>query len=174
MPPPDGHVSLWYGYEPEVDIPMGPNSWYKVFGDGKGGVKCRAEADTTSASAGEIARHCMVRVDAVRQMPNGKVRCRVVEVKGPNKTEDVPAQPPVWSSMKMLDCESKACGHCHNCDDAKLPSENAAERDALAAAAAAALEQMKAEHDAEMATQAEKMQSEIDEAKASSEVLMDL
>jgi mannose/fructose-specific phosphotransferase system component IIA len=38
--------------------------------------------------------------------------------------------------------------------------------------AKAALEQMKAEHDAEMATQAEKMQSEIDEAKASSEVLV--
>jgi len=41
---------IYYGEEENVEIDIGPNMWYLVLGDGKGGCKLRQKPEYSSAS----------------------------------------------------------------------------------------------------------------------------
>ena len=97
---------LWYGTQPMKEISMGPNAWYTVEGDGKGGSKLRQEAEYSSAEAGEAQRLSIVRVDKVKELANGKLRAHICEVKKGSGRPCVG-----WCAAKMLICETKAAQH---------------------------------------------------------------
>jgi len=76
---------------------MGPNSWFTVMGDGKGGAKLRKEASYTSAGAGEAKLGGTVRIDLATQLPNGKLRFHICE----------PKDQAGWASSPMVKCQTE-------------------------------------------------------------------
>jgi hypothetical protein len=95
-----------YGAVMQVPIDMGPDAWYTVHGDGKGGgAKLRAEAAFKSAKAGTAPVGTEVRVDLVEDVGENKLRAHICE----------PAECVGWTTVHLLRCRSKQCGRCVDC-----------------------------------------------------------
>ena len=108
---------MHYGYQRNIEIPIGENTWFAVSGNG---AVLRTMADNISEIACEIEAGSKVRVDYVQEVDGAQgahMRCHISE-------------PQVgWVSTWDLECVSHTCGLCSRCDQigphARLPSENA-------------------------------------------------
>jgi len=89
-----------YGVTALIDLEMGPEAWFTVQGDGKGGAKLRQEAEYSSENAGEAPRLAVVRVNIIKEMANGKLRAHICEEKEGNEING-------WCSMNLLQCQTE-------------------------------------------------------------------
>jgi len=66
-----------------------------------------------------------VRIDKVRELHGGKMRAHICQsTKGGRFGAGLQG----WASMKLLECRSGHCGHCHGCSHGTIPSENRGKR----------------------------------------------